>query len=99
MSQIHPYILVRVDADGKPFVVHSTEKMKDARYWLQYIAQPGDAILMTSSHEKYSGDGTPLYQAHLVSRGKIEYSEELWKKQVAPNGALALSAEIPKSNA
>lgn len=79
-----PYILVRPEANGTLRVVHNAEKLKDARYWLQYIAHAGDAVFITSKNTQYKGDGNPTYMSHLVDRGKIDYNEQQWKGQVFP---------------
>lgn len=94
MSWNTAYIIVRVAEDGSASVVHQADKIKDARYWLQYIALPGDAILQTPAHPKYSGDGSPLYQAHLFARGKINHDEKEWEK-MALKGATKLNLAAP----
>ncbi len=76
------YIVVRPDSNGHLAVVHVAATLKDTRYWLQYIAQAKDAIFTTSLHPKYQGNGQPIYMAHLVSRGKIDYNEAAWKESV-----------------
>ena len=90
-----PYIHVRVDEHGVAKIVHAAKSTKDARYWLQYIALAGDAIFTTPSHPQYAGNGTPVYMAHLVARGKIEYSEEGWKRQVLSEGQ---AVQIPEQS-
>ena len=77
-----PYIIIRVSADGSVSKVHETEKIKDARYWLSYIAQPGDAIFQTPAHPKHEGGESILYKAHLVGRGDISYNAEEWSELV-----------------
>ena len=81
-SEWKAYITVRVSPDGVAEVVHQADTIKDARYWLSYIAMPGDALFTTPSHPKYVGDGTPSYMSHLVCRGKTEHDIAAWKKQV-----------------
>ena len=82
MDWLCPYILVRPEPDGTLQVVYHAEKLKDARYWLQYIAHAGDAVFITSKNAQYKGNGDPTYMSHLVSRGKIDYNEKQWKGQV-----------------
>jgi len=79
MEFTHPYIIVRVGLDGKAQVLHSASKIKDARYYLNYISEPGDVLMLTPSHPKYLGSGSPVYNAHLVKRGKTEYDEDSWR--------------------
>jgi len=76
------YILVRPDSNGSVQVVHKAEKLKDARYWLQYIAHAGDAVFITPKNAQYKGTGEPTYMSHLIARGKIDYNEKQWKTQV-----------------
>ena len=90
-----PYIIVRTNEQGKALIVHTGQKLKDTRYWLQYIALPGDAILKTTEHPKYDGQGgAPSYYAHLKSRGDIQHDEAAWKAQVTPEGG---SLVLPSS--
>jgi hypothetical protein len=77
VSWTSPYIVVRVE-EGIARVIHEAKLIKDARYYLQYIAMPGDALFQTSAHPKYVGDGSPLYQAHLIARGNIDHEEQNW---------------------
>ncbi len=84
MSWNKSYIIVRFNNESNSFeVVHQAEKIKDARYWLNYIAQPSDALFRTPKHPKYSGqEDKPEYQAHLVERGKVSYEQNEWEKIV-----------------
>ncbi len=95
-SEWKAYITVRVGADGVAEVVYQADTIKDARYWLSYIAMPGDALFTTPSHPKYAGNGAPTYMSHLVSRGKTEHDAAAWKKQV-PNAAGELKFVVQAS--
>lgn len=84
------YILVRPETEGVCRIVHTADKLKDARYWLQYIAQAGDAIFLTPKNPQYKGsNGEPCYSAHLFARGKIEHNEADWKKQAFSGNQVA----------
>ncbi len=83
MEWKNAYILVRPEADGTVKIVHTAEKLKDARYWLQYIALAGDAVFVTPANPQYKGkSGEPTYMSHLIARGKIDHTESKWKNQV-----------------
>ena len=86
-SWVNPYIIVRVQEDGSIAVVHQTEKLKDARYWLTYISEPGDAIFTTPEYKQYKGDGSPTYMAHLLKRGDVKYDEKAWRAMVKKEAA------------
>jgi hypothetical protein len=86
MQWAKPYIVVRITPDGSTSKVHETEKIKDARYWLTYIALPGDAIFQTPAHPKHEGGDKILYKAHLIARGNVSYDENAWHKMVNTNG-------------
>lgn len=77
------YIVLRANENGSFEVVHEAAKIKDARYWLNYIAQPNDALFRTSAHPKYAGDGAPEYQAHLIARGNVGYDQGAWESLVS----------------
>jgi hypothetical protein len=93
-----PYIIVRISDEGSAAVVYETDTIKSARYWLNYIALPGDAIFITSAHPKYNGSGKPTYQMHLVGRGKLGHEESEWRKLVphaAPELNLPMATGAP----
>ena len=79
MSWKQSYIVIRTDEQGEAQVVHQTETIKDAKYWLAYIALPMDALLQTPAHPKYEGAGFPTYKAHLVKRGEVSYDQNTWE--------------------
>lgn len=79
MSWDKEFILWRVE-DGKGSVVYGAEALKDAKYWLSYVALPKDAIFRTPKHRQYKGSGAPEYLAHLIERGKVAYDSAEWKK-------------------
>ena len=82
MEWKNAYVLVRPERNGTLNVVHTAEQLKDARYWLQYIAEPGDAIFVTPTNPQYKGkNGEPTFMSYLVSRGKLDHSEPAWKRQ------------------
>ncbi len=78
-----PYVFCRVSQDGIADFIHSATNIKDAKYWLTYIAEPGDALCQTPAHPKYKGSGEPTYYAHLVKRGSVAYDEAAWKTLAA----------------
>lgn len=82
MELSKPWAIFRLSTDGTLKLVHQAEKMQDARYWLMYIANIGDALFKTSFHPRYSGDGQPIYESHLIERQKCEHNEDKWRKQV-----------------
>ena len=77
-----PWAIFRPSSDGNLILVHQAEKLQDARYWLMYIAEVGDALFKTSLHNRYVGNGEPSYESHLVQRQKSEHDEAKWRKQV-----------------
>lgn len=80
MSWDKPYIIGRPQKTGQVTIVHSCATVKDANYWLSYIALPGDAVFLTPAHPKHAGGEMPIYQAHLLTRGKTERDESKWLK-------------------
>ena len=100
MSWKTSYILVRPSGEAQVSIVHSADKLKDARYWLQYIAQSGDAIFTTPIHAQYKGSGDPTYMCHLIARGKMDYNEAQWKSNFVqlsdPAQSLTFSTEVAK---
>ena len=93
MAWDKPYIVVRIGEDGSAAVVHTAAMIKDARYWLQYIALPGDALFQTPAHPKCTGNAEPTYYAHLRARGKIEHDEKLWTETTLKGKPLRFPSE------
>jgi len=76
-----PYIVVR-PSGSELLILNSSETLRDARYFLQYFAEPRDAIFTTPIHEQYKGGGSPTYMCSLLERGKMDFHEEAWTKDV-----------------
>lgn len=79
------YIIVRPIQNYLVSVLHTTDTLKDARYWLQHVASPNDAIFITSQHGQYSGDGNPIYMCHVQTKGRAEFNEGQWEKVAFPD--------------
>lgn len=79
MSDGAKYIFIRINAEKKAEIVNSCESIKDANYWLNYIAEPGDAMFITPSHPKHGGGNAPEYHSHLISRRNVGRDEDEWR--------------------
>ncbi len=79
MTWEKPFIIVRRKCGEAIEILHQTDTLKMARYWLQNLAQVNDAIFTTSSHTHYKGDGTPTYMCHLVNNRRMEYNSGEWR--------------------
>ncbi len=91
-----PYIIVRKSEQGIFQVVHEAATMKDARYWLAYIALNGDALFQTAAHPKYQGDGTPVYVSHLIKRGQVATNEAVWKREMGIDADIGARLVAPQ---
>ena len=79
MEWKQPFIIYRITPEGKLFQVYETADLKQARYWLTYIAQPGDVLCRTPVHPKHSKQNSkPEYCAHKESSGKSSSVEKDW---------------------
>jgi hypothetical protein len=78
------YIIVRPIQNYLLSVLHTAETLKDARYWLQHVANPGDAIFITPVHGQYKGSGNPGYMCHVQTKGRAEFNESQWERSVFP---------------
>jgi hypothetical protein len=78
------YIIVRPINNYLLSVLHATEKLKDARYWLQHLASPNDAIFITKVHGQYKGEGDPIYMCHVPVKGRADFNESQWEKTAFP---------------
>ena len=82
MSTKPKYIFLRINSDKMAEIVNSCDSVKDANYWLNYIAEPGDAMFITSEHPKHTGSSSPEYSSHLISRRNLGRTEEEWRAMV-----------------
>lgn len=75
-----PFVIYRVSPDGKLEEVFQAPDIKKARYWLTYIAQPGDVLCRTPIHPKHSKSSPmPEYWSHKEQSGTASSNEEQWK--------------------
>jgi hypothetical protein len=75
-----PYIVYRLNAEKCMEEVFWTSDIKKAKYWLTYIAKPGDVLCKTPAHPKHSHQSkTPEYWSHKESSGKPCTNEHAWK--------------------
>ena len=81
MSWKTPFAVYRLSPDGKLTEVFQAEDLKKAKYWLTYIAQPGDVLCKTPLHPKHSkASGFPEYWSHKAHSGTPSSAEGEWKK-------------------
>ena len=74
-----PFVVYRITPEGKLQEVFHAHTLKKARYWLQYIAQPGDVCCMTPMNAKHS-QKTPKaeYLGHKEKSGQPTWDEKRW---------------------
>lgn len=76
-----PYIVYRINADKALEEVFWAKDIKTAKYWLTYIAQPGDVLCKTPIHPAHShANPTPEYWSHKESSGTPCTNEYAWRK-------------------
>lgn len=81
MNWTAPFAIYRIDAEGKIQQVHVAQDLKGAKYWLTYIAQPGDVLCKTPAHPKHShASPKPEYWSHKEEKGTPGHDEQKWKK-------------------
>ncbi len=78
MEWTGPFVVYRIVENGKIEAVFVAEDLKKAKYWLSYIAQPGDALYQTPAHPR-NETGSPKYWSHKESSGKSVRDEDVWK--------------------
>lgn len=80
MDWTEPFAIYRISADGKLEAVFLCSDMKKAKYWLTYIAQPGDVLCRTPAHPKHSkATKRPEYWCHKEQSGTSSIEEQRWK--------------------
>jgi hypothetical protein len=79
-----PFVIYRITADAKIEEVFHAKDLKHAKYWLQYIAQPGDVLCRTPVHPKHTKQSNrPEYWSHKESSGTPSSKEDDWKRYAA----------------
>lgn len=77
-----PFVIYRVTEDGKLDEVFHAADLKMAKYWLAYIALPGDVLCKTPMHPKHSKIArAPEYWSHKENGGSAAQDEPTWRKQ------------------
>ena len=74
-----PFIIYRITAEGKLEEVFHASDLKMAKYWLTYIAVPGDVLCKTPIHPKHTKvSKAPEYWSHKEKNGQPCSSQEQW---------------------
>lgn len=75
-----PFVIYRINAENKLEEVYHAQDIKQAKYWLTYIAQPGDVLCKTPVHPKHSqGTKRPEYWSHKAESGTPAAKEDEWQ--------------------
>jgi hypothetical protein len=81
MEWQQPFVIYRITAEGKLEAVHWAADIKSAKYWLTYIAQPGDVLCKTPTHPKHTkAKDCAEYWSHKEQSGSPKSDETAWKK-------------------
>ncbi len=80
MSWEAPFIVYRLDSDGKLSEVYHASDLKSAKYWLSYIAEPGDMLARTPAHPRHDSQ-EPAYWSHKEPGGKASSQKDEWYQQ------------------
>ena len=87
MAWKSPFIIYRVSSAGALTEVFRCDDLKKAKYWLSYIAEPGDVLCKTPAHPKHSkSSNSAEYWSHKVQSGNAVSDEKLWQKFVTEKG-------------
>ena len=74
------FVIYRIGAENKLEEVYRADGLKQAKYWLTYIAQPGDVLCKTPVHPKHSKNSArPEYWSHKAQSGTPASKEEEWQ--------------------
>jgi hypothetical protein len=74
-----PFVIYRINANGQVEEVFQARDLKSAKYWLTYIAAPGDVLCKTPLHPKHSGaKNSPEYWSHKDTGREPITNEEEW---------------------
>ncbi len=94
MAWQSPFVVYRISPEGTLTEVFRCEDLKKAKYWLSYIAEPGDVLCKTPVHPKHSkASNAAEYWSHKVQSGSAVSDESKWKNFVSSKG---LSVSFPE---
>lgn len=83
MGWTSSFVVYRIQ-EGKAVQVYQSDDFKEAKYWLSYIAQPGDVLCRTPKHPKHSGKAPcGEYVSHKKTSGSAAAAEAEWKEYAA----------------
>ena len=92
MSWNFPFVVFRFK-DNKVTQVFECADLQKAKYWIKYIAVPGDVMCRTTASPKHSKkDDKPEYFCHKESSGQPVTNEKAWEEYTKKN---ALTFEYP----
>ena len=81
MDWTTPFVVYRIREDNTLEEVFHARDLKKAKYWLTYIAQPGDVLCKTPLHPKHSkANKEPEYWSHKENSGQASSNIASWKK-------------------
>lgn len=81
MSWQTSYVFYRLSDNGTLQQVHQANDLKAAKYWLTYIAMPGDVGCRTPVNPKHSGGSDfAEYWGHKEQSGLMSTDQEAWFK-------------------
>lgn len=73
------FVIYRLEEGGNVAEVYQSSDLKQAKYWLTYIAQPGDVLCKTPLHPKHSQKSElPEYWGHKEQSGQTSMQEQTW---------------------
>ncbi len=80
MSWTTPFIVYRIDEGGDLIEVAYPADLTKAKYWIKYIAHPGDVCCRTPAHPKHSAkEPRPEYFTHKAASGTAVTNESEWR--------------------
>ncbi|MBX7136921.1 MAG: hypothetical protein K1X83_02980 [Oligoflexia bacterium] len=81
MSWKTPFVVYRFSGDKQVTEIFECEDLQKAKYWIKYIAEPGDVLCRTPLSPKHSKSSDRAeYWCHKEQSGQAETNEERWKE-------------------
>jgi hypothetical protein len=81
------FVVYRLNIESTLEEVYHCDDLKKAKYWLTYIAQPGDLLCRTPVHPKHSQKSKAAeYLQHKDRGGQCTTDTEKWNEQARAKG-------------
>lgn len=83
MAWKSPFVVYRFSTEKKVTEIFQCDDLQKAKYWIKYIAEPGDVLCRTPLSNKHSKKSECAeYWCHKEQSGSPETNESQWREKL-----------------